>query len=68
MCFHVYNLDIFYIRGFFLKSDFVLAEGGVGVFVDPIKSKKSVTRAAELLLRVLWAAHCCIWVLGKIPS
>lgn len=68
MCFHVYNLDILYIRGFFLNQILFFQGRGVDVLVDPIKSKKSVTGAAQLLLCVLWAAHCCIWMLGKIPS
>lgn len=66
MCFHVYNLDIFYIRGFF-KIRVCFAEGGVGVLLDQIESKKSVAGAAQLLC-VRWAAHCCICILGKFPS
>lgn len=35
------------------------AEGGIGVLLDPIKSKKSLAGAAQLPTLVLWVAHCC---------
>lgn len=57
-------MDIFYQSLFYEQTK----QRGVGVLLDAIKSKKSVAGAAQLLLRVLWVAHCCIWVLGKIPS